>query len=201
MSEQANNVVALVGVHALDRALGEAQEETELCFGADIPFYPRLTVRANALAVRMILPETEQARFWELLKVAGLRSSGWNVGKFKGNTGGQRLWGLVLGLMKHPPALLALEPMAGMSEHEREGFAALLRWCGEQEVSFAYTATRLKEVMGLGVPQRLRLAAPEGWIETDTRQMEEALTGETEKSWNKLQQRWEGETDGKAAET
>ena len=57
MSEQAKNVVALVGVHALERALGEAPEETELCSGANIPFYPRLSVRANARAIRMVLPE------------------------------------------------------------------------------------------------------------------------------------------------
>ncbi len=193
MSEQAKNVVALVGVHALERALGEAPEETELCSGANIPFYPRLSVRANALAVRMILPETEQARFWELLKVAGLRQSGWNVGKLKGNPGGQQLWGLVLGLTKRSPALLALEPMAGMSERERKGFAALLRWCGEQGFAFTYTAARLKDVMELDYPHKLRLAAPEGWLETDTCRMEEAVERTADKSWNALQLGWEGE--------
>ena len=193
MSEQAKNVVALVGVHALERALGEAPKETELCSGANIPFYPRLSVRANALAVRMILPETEQARFWELLKVAGLRQSGWNVGKLKGNPGGQQLWGLVLGLTKRPPALLALEPMAGMSERERKGFAALLRWCGEQGFAFTYTAARLKDVMELDYPHKLRLAAPEGWLEMDTCRMEEAVERTADKSWNALQLGWEGE--------
>lgn len=193
MSEQAKNVVALVGVHALERALGEAPEETELCSGANIPFYPRLSVRSNALAVRMILPETEQARFWELLKVAGLRQSGWNVRKLKGNPGGQQLWGLVLGLTKRSPALLALEPMAGMSERERKGFAALLRWCGEQGFAFTYTAARLKDVMELDYPHKLRLAAPEGWLETDTCRMEEAVERTADKSWNALQLGWEGE--------
>lgn len=193
MSEQAKNVVALVGVHALERALGEAPEETELCSGANIPFYPRLSVRANALAVRMILPETEQARFWELLKVAGLRQSGWNVGKLKGNPGGQQLWGLVLGLMKRAPAILALEPMSGMDAGERAKFADLLRWCGDKGIPFSYTAARLKDVMDLGLTQKLRLAAPEGWLETDTHQMEAALAAAADKSWNKLQAEWEGE--------
>lgn len=193
MSEQANNVVALVGLHALDRALGETSAETELCTGTDIPFYPRLNIRSNAQAVRMLLPEEKQKLFWELLKVSGLRRSGWNVAPLKGNTGAQRLWGLVLGLTKQPPALLALEPMTGMSEHERKGFAALLRWCGEQGVPVTYTAARLKDVMELDLPQKLRLAAPEGWLESDTYQMEEALERAADKSWNALQQGWEGE--------
>ena len=193
MSEQAKNVVALVGVHALERALGEAPEETELCSGANIPFYPRLSVRANALAVRMILPETEQARFWELLKVAGLRQSGWNVGKLKGNPGGQRLWGLVLGLMKRAPAILALEPMSGMDAGERTKFADLLRWCEDKGIPFSYTAARLKDVMELDYPHKLRLAAPEGWLETDTCRMEEAVERTADKSWNALQLGWEGE--------
>lgn len=200
MSDILQSVAALVGLRAMERALAEAGPDTALCTGTDIPFYSRLSVRSNARALRMLLPEREQARFWELLKLSGLRQSGWNVRSFKGDTGAQRLWGIVLVLTEEVPAILALEPLVGMSEANREGFAALLRYCGEEGIRLSYTAVRLKEVMELGVPQRLRLAAPEGWIETDTRQMEEALAGEEEKSWNKLQQRWEGETDGKAAE-
>ena len=39
-----------------------------------------------------------------------------------------------------------------------------------------------------------------GWLDTDTAQLEEALAGEEEKSWNKLQLRWEEGEDGKASE-
>ncbi len=186
-------VTALVGLNALERAMAEAAPGTELCSGADIPFYPRLTVRSNARAVRMVLPEEDRERFWELLKVAGLRASGWNVDHLAGRPGPLRLWGLVLGLMKHPSALLALEPMAGMDAHDRAHFVGLLRWCGEKGVPFTYTAARLKDVMELEFPQKLRLAAPEGWLETDTARMEEALERSEDKSWNKIQQGWEGE--------
>ena len=183
-------VTALVGLNALERAMAEAAPGTELCSGADIPFYPRLTVRSNARAVRMVLPEEDRERFWELLKVAGLRASGWNVDRLTGQPGPLRLWGLVVGLMKHPSAL---EPMAGMDAHDRAHFVGLLRWCGEKGVPFTYTASRLKDVMELGFPHKLRLAAPEGWLETDTAHMEAAMESAGEKSWNKLQQGWEGE--------
>ena len=195
-----DTVTALVGLKALERAAAEAAPGTALCTGADIPFYPRLSIRSNAHALRMLLQTEEQALFWELLKLSGLRQSGWNVRRFKGDTGAQRLWGIVLGLMEHPPALLALEPMSGMNEREREGFAALLRRCGEEGIPFTYTAARLKDVMDLGLPQRLRLALPGGWREMDTAQAEAALAGEEEKSWNKLQLRWEEGEDGKASE-
>lgn len=54
--------------------------------------------------------------------------------------------------------------------------------------------------MELGVPLRLRLALPGGWEDTDSARMEEALAGEEEKSWNKLQLQWEEGEDGKASE-
>ena len=200
MREIPESVVALLGEDALKRALAEAAPGTALCTGVDIPFYPRLSIRSNAHALRMLLQTEEQALFWELLKLSGLRQSGWNVRRFKGDTGAQRLWGIVLGLMEHPPALLALEPMSGMNEREREGFAGLLRRCGEEGIPCTYTAARLKDVMDLGLPQRLRLALPGGWREMDTAQAEEALAGEEEKSWNKLQLRWEEREDGKASE-
>ena len=189
----ADAVTALVGLRALERAVAEAEAGTEICSGVDVPYYPRLSVRSNARAIRMVLPEEEQALFWELLKVAGLRASGWNVSHLKEQTGPLRLWGLVLGLMKHPAALLALEPMEGMDAHDRASFADLLRWCGEKGVPFTYTAVRLKDVMELELPHKLRLAAPEGWLETDTARMEAAMESAEDKSWNKLQQEWEGE--------
>ena len=194
MSEnRLNAVTALVGLKAMERAVKEAAPGTEICGGTDIPFYPRLSTRSNARALRMVLPEEERALFWELLKIAGLRASGWNVGKLKEDPGGQRLWGLVLGLMKHAPVLLALEPMAGMAEADRRHFTDLLRWCREKGVPFTYTAARLKDVMELGFPHKLRLAAPEGWLETDTAHMEAVLESAAEKSWNALQLGWEGE--------
>ena len=193
-----DTVTALVGLRALERAMAEAPSGTEMCDGADIPFYPRLSTRSNARALRMVLEPEDRELFWELLKVTGLRASGWNVTPLKGRPGPQRLWGLVLGLMKHAPALLALEPMVGMAEADRGHFADLLRWCRDKGVPFTYTAARLKEVMKLGVPQKLRLAAPEGWLETDTAHMEEAMKSAGDKSWNALQLGWEGETNDEA---
>jgi hypothetical protein len=194
MSEnRLNAVTALVGLKALERAVAEAAPGTELCSGADIPYYPRLSTRSNSRALRMVMSEEDRALFWELLKVTGLRASGWNVDRLTGQPGPLRLWGLVVGLMKHPSALLALEPMAGMDAHDRAHFVGLLRWCGEKGVPFTYTAARLKDVMELEFPQKLRLAAPEGWLETDTAHMEAAMESTGEKSWNKLQQGWEGE--------
>ena len=194
MSEEVlKSITALVGLGALERAGAEAPPETEVCSGADIPFYPRLSVRANARAIRMVLPEEEQAQFWELLKVAGLRAPGWNVARLKDRPGALRLWGLTLGLMKGAPALLALEPMSGMDAGERACFASLVRWCAERGIPLTYTAARLKDVMELELPQKLKLAAPAGWVETDTHQMEAALAAAADKSWNRLQAEWEGE--------
>ena len=193
-------VTALVGTKAIEAALAELPPGTAVVTGEDIPFYPRLTVRSNAYALRKLLPPEGQEYFWEILKVCGLRRSGWNVCKLKGDPGAQRLWELATGLMDKPEAFLAIEPMVGMAEAERLSFAALLRWCGEKGVSLSFTAVRLKEVMELGVPLRLRLALPGGWRDTDTAQLEEALAGEEEKSWNKLQLQWEEGEDGKASE-
>ena len=186
------SVTALVGLDALERAAAEAPPGTEVCSGADIPFYPRLSVRSNARAIRMALPEEAQAQFWELLKIAGLRAPGWNVARLKGRPGALRLWGLAVGLMKRAPALLALEPMSGMDAGERACFASLLRWCAERGIPFAYTAARLKDVMELGLPQKLRLAAPAGWVDTDTAAMEALMAEAEDKSWNRLQAGWEG---------
>ena len=187
-----NTVTALVGLHAIERAMAEAGPQTELCSGIDIPYYPRLSIRNNARAIRMVLSQTEQELFWELLKVTGIRASGWNVTHFKGRPGQQRLWGLALGLMKYAPSILALEPMSGMDAKDRVHFTELIRWCGERGISFVYTAARLKDVMELGVPQKLRMAAPEGWMDTNTLLMEETIETAEDKSWNKLQSRWEG---------
>ncbi len=187
-----NTVTALVGLHAIERAMAEAGPQTELCGGDDILYYPRLSIRNNARAIRMVLPQTGQEQFWELLKVTGLRASAWNVTSFKGRPGSQRLWGLVVGLMKHTPTMLAIEPMSGMDARDRAHFSELIRCCGEKGISFTYTAVQLKDVMELGVPQRLRLAAPEGWLDTNTLRMEEAMEQSEDKSWNKLQSGWEG---------
>ena len=187
-----NTVTALVGLHAIERAMAEAGPQAELCSVDDIPYYPRLSIRNNACAFRMALPQTEQELFWELLKVTGLRAPAWNVTSFKGRPGSQRLWGLVLGLMKHAPTILALEPMSGMDAKDRACFTELIHWCGEKGIPFTYTAVQLKDVMELGAAQKLRLAAPEGWLDTNTLRMEEAMEQAEDKSWNKLQSRWEG---------
>jgi len=200
MSERSNNVVALVGTRAIEAALAELTPGTAVCSGEDSSFYPRLTVRTNAYALYKLLSPPQQEYFREMLKVCGLRRSGWNVRKLKGDPGAQQLWALATGLMDRPEGLLAIEPMVGMAEADRQSFASLLRWCGEKGVSLSFTSVRLKEVMELGVPLRVRLALPGGWRDTDTFQIEEALAGEEEKSWNKLQLRWEEGEDGKASE-
>ena len=200
MSALPNNVVALVGMRAIEAALAELTPGTAVVTGEDIPFYPRLTVRRNAYSLRKLLTPAQQEYFWELLKVCSLRRRGWNVRKLKGDPGAQRRWELATGLMDEPEKLLAIEPMVGMAEADRQSFASLLSWCGEKGVSLSFTAVRLKEVMELGTSLRIRLALPGGWRETDTFQIEEALAGEEEKSWNKLQLRWEEGEDGKAAE-
>ena len=193
-------VTALVGTKAIAAAMADLTPGTAVVTGDDIPFYPRLTVRRNAYSLRKLLTPAQQEYFWELLKVCGLRRSGWNVRKLKGDPGAQQLWALATGLMDRPEKLLAIEPMVGMAEADRQSFAALLRWCGEKGVSLSFTSVRLKEVMELGTSLRIRLALPGGWRETDTFQIEEALAGEEEKSWNKLQLRWEEGEDGKASE-
>ena len=43
-----NNVAALIGERAEERALAEAAPETEICGDAGIPFFPALGMRQNA---------------------------------------------------------------------------------------------------------------------------------------------------------
>ena len=121
-------VTALVGTKAIEAAMADLTPGTAVVTGDDIPFYPRLTVRRNAYSLRKLLTPAQQEYFWELLKVCGLRRSGWNVRKLKGDPGAQQLWALATGLMDRPEKLLAIEPMVGMAEADRQSFAALLRW-------------------------------------------------------------------------
>ncbi len=53
----ADAVTALVGLRALERAVAEAEAGTEICSGVDVPYYPRLSVRSNARAVRSFCRE------------------------------------------------------------------------------------------------------------------------------------------------
>lgn len=191
------NVLALVGERAEERALAEAAPETEICRDTDIPFFPALGIRQNAVNLRMVMEPEQQALFWELLKVSGLRRAGWNLPFRKDQPGKLRLWGMVLALTLRAGPVLALEPMAGMTPEDREDFSALLRYCQEQQFDFTYTAYRLKDVMELTYPHPLRLALPEGWRDTSFDEMRAELDRIGEKpSWDKLQLSWEGDENG-----
>ncbi len=187
-----DTVSAYIGDRAAELRREEALPGTEICEEKGIPYYPRLGLRANALALRIVLPEEEGKLLWELMKAAGLRKPGWRVRSLR-EPGARRLWGLVIGLMRRSPALPAIEPMSGMTPEDRGHFADLLRWCGERGLSVSYTASKLKDVMELDVPQRLCFYYPEGWRETDTARLkaQQAITGGSE-DWNELQRRMEG---------
>ena len=195
--EEKNAVLALVGEGAEERALSEAAPETEICRDTDIPLFPALGMRQNAVNLRMVMEPEQQALFWELLKVSGLRRAGWNLPFRKDQPGKLRLWGMVLALTLRSGPVLAIEPMAGMSPEDRADFSALLQYCQEHTLRLAYTAYRLKDVMELEYPHPLRLALPEGWRDTDMAEMERERAALGEKAgWDLLQMEWEGEADG-----
>lgn len=190
-------VLALVGERAEERALAEAAPETELCRDTDIPFFPALGIRQNAVNLRMVMEPEQQALFWELLKVSGLRRAGWNLPFRKDQPGKLRMWGMVLALTLQTGPVLALEPMAGMTPEDRADFSTLLQYCQEHALRLTYTAYRLKDVMELTYPHPLRLALPEGWRDTDMAEMERERAALGEKAgWDLLQMEWEGEADG-----
>ena len=192
-----NNVAALIGERAEERALAEAAPETEICGDAGIPFFPALGMRQNAVNLRMVMEPEQQALFWELLKVSGLRRAGWNLPFRKDQPGKLRMWGMVLALTLQAGPVLAIEPMAGMTPEDRTDFANLLRYCQEHGLCLLYTAYRLKDVMELEYPHPLRLALPEGWRDTGFEEMERERAALGEKAgWDKLQLTWEGEEDG-----
>ena len=197
MMEEKYTVSALVGERAEERALAEAAPETEICRDTDIPFFPALGMRQNAVNLRMVMEPEQQALFWELLKVSGLRRAGWNLPFRKDQPGKLRMWGMVLALTLRAGPVLAIEPMAGMSPEDRADFSALLQYCQEHTFRLAYTAYRLKDVMELEYPHPLRLALPDGWRETgfDEMQAEREAFEETA-GWDKLQLSWEGEENG-----
>ncbi len=195
--EEKTTVLALVGEGAEERALSEAAPETEICRDTGIPFFPALGIRQNAVDLRMVMEPEQQALFWELLKVSGLRRAGWNLPFRKDQPGKLRMWGMVLALTLQTGPVLAIEPMAGMTPEDRVDFANLLRYCREHGLRLAYTAYRLKDVMELTYPHPLRLALPEGWRDTGFEEMERDRAALGEKAgWDKLQLTWEGEEDG-----
>ena len=195
--EENNAVLALVGERAEERATAEAAPGTELCRDTGIPYFPALGMRQNAVNLRMVMAPEQQALFWELLKVSGLRRAGWNLPFRKDQPGKLRMWGMVLALTLRSGPVLAIEPMAGMSPEDREDFSALLRYCQEHGLRLTYTAYRLKDVMELEYPHPLRLALPDCWRETgfDEMQAEREAFGETA-GWDKLQLSWEGAENG-----
>ena len=195
--EDVTTVFALVGERAEERALAEADPETEICRDAGIPYFPAMGMRQNAVNLRMVMEPEQQALFWELLKVGGLRRAGWNLPFRKDQPGKLRMWGMILALTLQTGSVLAIEPMAGMTPEDRVDFANLLRYCQEKGLLLAYTAYRLKDVMELEYPHALRLALPDGWRNTGFEEMERerAVLGE-KAGWGKLQLTWEGEEDG-----
>ena len=190
-------VVALIGERAEETALAEAAPVTEICGDTGIPFFPALGIRQNAVDLRMVMKPEQQALFWELLKVSGLRRAGWNLPFRKDQPGKLRMWGMVLALTLQTGPVLAIEPMAGMTPEDRTDFADLRRYCQEHGLCLRYTAYRLKDVMELEYPHPLRLALPEGWRDTGFEEMERDRAALGEKAgWDKLQLTWEGEEDG-----
>ncbi len=195
--EEKGIVLALVGERAEERALAEAAPGTEICRDTDIPYFPALGMRQNAVNLRMVMEPEQQALFWELLKVSGLRRAGWNLPFRKDQPGKLRMWGLVLALTLRSGPVLAIEPMAGMTPEDRTDFSALLQYCQEHVLRLTYTVYRLKDVMELTYPHPLRLALPEGWRDTDMAEMERDRAALGEKAgWDKLQLEWEGEENG-----
>lgn len=190
-------VAAFIGKQAEERALAEAAPGTEICMDTGIPFFPALGMRQNAVNLRMVMEPEQQALFWELLKVSGLRRAGWNLPFRKDQPGKLRMWGMVLALTLQAGPVLAIEPMAGMTPEDRTDFANLLRYCQEHGLCLLYTAYRLKDVMELEYPHPLRLALPDGWRDTDMEEMQRERSAMGEKaSWDKLQLEWEGEENG-----
>ena len=195
--EDKDAVLALVGERAEEMALAQAEPGTEICGDTGIPFFPALGIRQNAVDLRMVMKPEQQALFWELLKVSGLRRAGWNLPFRKDQPGKLRRWGMVLALTLQTGPVLAIEPMAGMTPEDRTDFADLLRYCQEHGLCLRYTAYRLKDVMELEYPHPLRLALPEGWRDTDMEEMQRERAALGEKAgWDLLQNTWEGENDG-----
>ena len=193
----ADTVIALVGVMASELAAEQAQPGTEVCRETGIPFFPHLGMRQNAVNMRMVMKPEQQALFWELLKVGGLRRAGWNLPFRKDQPGKLRMWGMVLALTLQTGPVLAIEPMAGMTPEDRTDFANLLRYCQEHGLCLLYTAYRLKDVMELEYPHPLRLALPDGWRDTDMEEMqrERSAMGE-ETGWDAFQLQWEEKENG-----
>ena len=192
----ADTVIALVGVMASELAAEQAQPGTEVCRETEIPFFPHLGMRQNAVNMRMVMKPEQQALFWELLKVGGLRRAGWNLPFRKDQPGKLRMWGMILALTLQTGPVLAIEPMAGMTPEDRADFSDLLRYCHEHCLHLTYTAYRLKDVMELEYPHALRLALPDGWRDTDTAEMDRERAALGEKAgWDLLQEAWEGTQD------
>ena len=190
-------VLALVGERAEDMALVQAGPGTEICRDTGIPYFPALGMRQNAVSLRMVMEPKQQALFWELLKVGGLRRAGWNLPFRKDQPGKLRMWGMVLALTLQAGPVLALEPMAGMTPEDRKEFSELLRYCQVHRLPLAYTAYRLKDVMELEYPHPLRLALPDGWRETDMEEMQRERAALGEKAgWDQLQLQWEEAHNG-----
>ena len=195
--EEITTVLALIGERAEEAALAEAAPGTEICGDTGIPFFPALGIRQNAVNLRMVMEPEQQALFWELLKVSGLRRAGWNLPFRKDQPGKLRMWGMVLALTLQTGPVLAIEPMAGMTPEDRTDFADLLRYCQEHGLCLRYTAYRLKDVMELEYPHPLRLALPDGWRDTDMEEMQRERAALGEKAgWDLLQGTWEEENDG-----
>ena len=186
-------ITALVGEAAREKALSTMRLEMDVCSGQDIPFFPQLGIRQNAVNIKMVLSRDDANWFWELLRITGLRRPGWTLPFRKDKPGTIRLWELVLGLIHRPPSILVINPLEGMDSNDREHFSNLLQFCREKGISVFYTESKLKEAMALGISQRVLFAQVDSWHEINTEQIErDALIAQKCPNWNKIQQGLEG---------
>ena len=190
-------VTALVGEKAAELALTQVEPGTEVCREKAIPYSPLLSIKQNAMQLRILLDEAQADRLRELIAAAGLKTQGWTKPFRKDQPGLLRLWGILTALLTNPAQVLALEPMAGMTSRDREAFARLIALGAERGTEVRFTAARLQDVMRLGIPCRVCFAAGDAWRETDTAALEAEHGAEGPGTdWDSIQKRWEGAENG-----
>ena len=196
MDEPTCAVLALVGEKAAELALAQAEPGTEICRETGVPCSPLLSIKQNAAQLLILCDDEQAAWFRELIDAAGLNKQGWSKPFRKDQPGQLRLWGILTALLTLPDTVLALEPMAGMTSHDREAFGRLLALSSEKGIEFRYTAKQLQDVMRLDLPQRVRFAAGDS-RDTDTAALAAELEASgTDMTWDELQKRQEAEKNG-----
>ena len=187
-----DTVTALVGERAAELALVQAEPGTEICREARIPCSPMLSVRQNAAQFRILLDRDKTVWLGELLDASGLKKDGWNKRFRKDQPGRLRLWGILTALLTRPKRVLAIEPMAGMTSADREALGRLIVLGMENGIEIRFTASRLQDVIRLGIPCKVRFSAPNGWRDTDSSVLEAAYADAGPESvWDEIQKKWE----------